>query len=267
MLLNFLLLSVSEPLVAYEKIWILGDNFASNSVGQHYSSRKNGGKMYMKHKFDSSIYIDNDIKSAGTNAFSRLCNQLMRAINEQSVFPKIIVIVPDDDLAKYFKPEDKEVSKNLGRALNWVAVEFDRVIAAHKEKLPAKVLKEKYPTIIGIEAPLHDNFVNNVIRMKFNKALEMVCQFHNDVYPLRLKKIWDGQDNSLFSHDEVRYTFNGLRAYWEAVDKTVKFADTILLQKSARTTKKFGCQQHPQNQLPGQLQRKPDDRFHWKKNY
>ena len=232
----------------------------------------------MKQSFDSGTFTTNEYASLDCNAYSRVRIQLVKAINKEITLPKMVVIIADNDLMRYFDPEDNEVSKNIGKVLNWLMSEFGRIISAHKEHLPTKAVKPTYPTFIWIETPLHDNFNSqeNLLRAKFNKALEMVAQFHDSVYALKLKKIWDEHDGSLFLKEQQRFTFSGLAHYWEAVDNTVKFADTILLQKAERKQAKVNGQttgkstKSTGNPWPKQRkQHKPHvraDKFHWTKN-
>ena len=67
--------------------------------------------------------------------------------------PKIIVVVPDDDIIKLFC--DKEyasgITKPLSRVLNYIMTEHERAISAYKEFLPAKSLRVEYPHILWIQ--------------------------------------------------------------------------------------------------------------------
>ena len=84
-------------------------------------------------------------------------------------------------------------------------VGFTRMVAAHRDNLPHKSKKNAgYPTFVWIEPPLHDNFDNNPLHAKFNKALNNVTQFHENVYALKLKKIWDEHDgNAYLKREEI----------------------------------------------------------------
>ena len=91
-------------------------------------------------------------------------------------FPKIIVIVPDNDilwsLIAISEPGCSLSSKVITRLLNYVMTEHDRTVAAFKEYLPAKCIHSTHPQILWIQLPLHDNFVDNPERIKFNRCLE-----------------------------------------------------------------------------------------------
>ena len=48
---------------------------------------------------------------------------------------------------------------------------------------------------------------------------------------LPLKKVWDEQDTSFYSADTQCFSASGYKAYWEAVNKTVRYFDSIVLKK------------------------------------
>ena len=62
-------------------------------------------------------------------------------------FPKIIVIIPDDDLIKVFT-DPVGIAEPIGHVINFVMTEHDRCIAAYKEYLPAKCLRCDYPQLL-----------------------------------------------------------------------------------------------------------------------
>ena len=111
--------------------------------------------------------------------------------------------------------------------------EYNKIVEMQKEYLPNKAKKLYTPMFVWIEALLHAHFSNNWERKIFNTALQTVGQLHEDVVVLPPKKIWDPENKSLFLDHENHFTTDGLRFYWEAVDKTVKYVDTILSKKLA----------------------------------
>ena len=77
--------------------------------------------------------------------------------------------------------------------------------------------------MLWIQAPLHDGFQNNDQGLKFNTAMEDVVKFHSNQSTLHLKK------------ESARFTSEGYKAYWEVVDHTVHYFDTIMLKKHKNT--------------------------------
>ena len=154
--------------------------------------------------------------------------------------PKLVVIVPDDDLIKLLCTEAnmKGFSKPMSRIINYIMTEHERCIAAFREYLPAKALKQGYPHFLWIQAPEHKNFLNNSLQHKFNKCLESCSGMHANTTSLMLKKVWTKDDGTLFLHDSQRFTSEGFTAYWEAVDRTVRYMDAVILKKFDKIGKK-----------------------------
>ena len=114
--------------------------------------------------------------------------------------------------------------------------------------LPTHSKRPNYLYIVWIEAQLHRNFANNNLQRKFNNCLHQMAKFHEHTAVLALKKVWDPQDTNLFIKESCRYTFEGLNKYWEAVDRMIKFCDTILVKKLCKNQQSQGN----------------SDKYHWK---
>ena len=176
------------------------------------------------------------------------------------------MIVPDDDILKFSGISGFGITRSLGKILDWIQTEFDRMVEIHKDRLPNKAKKAAYPHFIWIEPPLNDNFNNNESRRKFNRALNTVTALHQNTSVLQLKKVWSEHDLQLYLQKEDRYTSSGLHSYWEAVDKAIKYADTLLMKKKQRNAKMSSATQAvPINHECGNCGR-PNDRYHWIKS-
>ena len=106
--------------------------------------------------------------------------------------------------------------------------------------------------MVWIEAPTHCNFPDNNVREMFNRALGNSALYSENTWALRLKKIWDASDTSLFLQQQQRFTNEGYKTYWEAVDKTVRYADTILFKKVLKPLKTGTASKNPK-----------EDKYHW----
>ena len=218
----------------YDKIWFFCDNFGFNTFSKNYHSRPLKEYIgYVRDNYEVTGFLNNKYKSLDQNAVSRLRNLMIGAISDYPLLPKLIVIVPDEDILLFIiKTGDRKLlHTNTVVVLKWLMREYDRIIAAHQEKLPSKAKKAHYPFFVWITAPTHDNFDNNLDRVKFNKALQEVGNLYPNVAVLELKKIWDPQDTTLFIKESNRFTATGIQTYWEAVDRTVKYADTTVVKK------------------------------------
>ena len=207
------------------------------------------------------------------NVLSRLRNSLAKTITEQKLFPKFIVVVPDVDIMTCFdfgklKDNDDNIRKQVTKVIQWLVTEFGRLVELQKEYLPSKAKKPGYPTFICIAAPSHKNFRDNPITEMFNDALEAASLHHDNVSILALKKIWDPDNDSLFLHREQRFTSDGYRFYWEAINKTVRYADTIQFKKMLQKKAKCDTQSKPAlNQVQSKVVKvhnhHPYDWLHW----
>ena len=55
-----------------------------------------------------------------------------------------------------------------------------------------------------------------------------ITKLHPHNRALELKQIWDAEDTNLYIAEVARYTAAGLNSYWKAIDRTIKFYDSIL---------------------------------------
>ena len=219
---------------AYEKIWILSNEFGFDTFNKYFHATDHIVKPYIRENFDVFGYFNNSL-SWDKSILSRLRNLLITAMEEQKTLPKMIVVVPEFDIIKLCI--QRNALEDCRKVIDWMMREYDRLIMSQKEFVHLRCKKPNYPNFIWIEALLHDNFTkeDNVARALFNKAVNNAAMFHENTWSLQLKKLWDPQNNSLFTKEEYRYTADSLTTYWEAVDKTIKYADTILLKKSSQT--------------------------------
>ena len=237
---------ISGAIRGIDTIWFIADDFGFKSYQKYYYQREPevyGG--YVKVHFEMSAYLNNKMNSLDNNTASCLRNVLVAAIQVQVQLPKIIVIVPDDDLLTFLDYNKYGKSVIYGKVTDWIMTQHDRLLATQKEYLPLKAKSTIFPKVVWILPPLHTNFNNNTQRSKFGKEVEKMAVYHENVYALALKKIWDEHDTKLFVKETDRFTSDGYKRYWEAVDKTVKYADTILFKKQKIQKKK--SPKKPQN--------------------
>ena len=127
----------------------------SRSFDQYFMKKSS----YAKDNFDVYGFHSNKYMSADQSMASRYHNQIAKAIAKQPVFPKLILVVPDEDFIKHLSEAKKGFSEGCGRLLNDIMRQHNRYISSQKEDyLPAKAKKQHYPHIVWIEAPLHKNF-------------------------------------------------------------------------------------------------------------
>ena len=240
-------------------MWFLGDEFAVKSFQQYFKSKEHSEfPGYCMENFNVTGYVSDDYSSNNLNIISHLQNGLALAIKQEILLPKIITVVPDDNLISFMEGTNQEsgLTKPLGRIIDAVMREYNNLINIQKEFLLKKAKKADYPKIVWIEPPLHANFNNNTERRKMIRAMNDVVKFHDNNFMLWLKKVWDAENLNLFSKKYNCFTNEGYTTYWRAVDTTLKFADTILFKK-----KKDWKPQGPHIQAGKHHQ----DIYHWRR--
>ena len=236
------------PVAAYNRCWIFGDEFGSHSFEQHFQARKcTDYNCYTKAHFDTVGFFNN-FTLDNPSVLGRLSSLLQYALERKDsvvkkllLLPKLIVVVPEDALIRVLdcREDDHNVSGSMSRLINYIMTEFKRCVASFKENLPAKCVKSEFPYFLWIQPPQHKNFSGGALRFKFNRCLEEVAKMHLNVYTLALKKVWDKDDDNLFLENQ-RFSNEGYRAYWEAIDKTIYYFDSVILKKIEKKTQKNG---------------------------
>ena len=250
-----------ENIRAYDKVWFLGESFLATSFDNYYQKPINKRSSNGKHLFYTRAHYDVTGFTKGTmlpsnnypNILVRLKNALISGLNEQVLLP----IVLDDDLMDALNHYKEGFSLSIGKLMEWLANEFHDLIAKHKEKLPSKSRKFKYPCILWCKIPLHEIYGEyNEFKGKFNRSLEKMVPLFREMETLEVK--WDDKDLSYFSAGRI--SPHGLRTYWAAIDKAFENWDKEQMKSTlAVSHKPKGVTYEPPHNY-----HKPDQK--WKSN-
>ena len=254
----------------YESLWFFSDEFGFDSFRKYYYENEEA-KGYAKEQFKVSGFMNNAVSSIDKNPISRVRNMMRNAITEKTVLPKLIVIVLDEAIAAYAAIRKINTIKGMEKVVNYLMIQYDKLIEAQKDYLPVKAKRPDYPQMVWIEAPTHINFSDRSkkFRRLYNASLQSMVMLHKNTWALFLKKGWDEEDNSVFLGGyEHRFTPAGLTSYWMAVDKTVKYVETILLKKEERKRNKgkeqtSNMEVRRQPIIPFFGKNRQNDRYHW----
>ena len=225
--------------MVYDACWFFGDDFGCRTLEKYFKGRLTVGEAfhsYVNKHFDIRGCFNN-VLSDNPSVIGCLGNLMSGALlgaksgNKILPLPKIIVVVPDDDMIKNLEESMHDTAKAISRLVNYVMGEHDKAIASFKDYIQPKCLKPNYPQIVWIQAPFHDSFPNNSMRYRFNRSLDELAKCHSNVHTLSLKKVWDPKDSDLYLKENQMFTAAGFRSYWEAVDRTVRYFDSVVLKK------------------------------------
>ena len=209
---------------------MIADDFGSKSFSEHYFQQDHNN-YYMTKNFEVSGFMSSRFDFLDLSILSRFRNSLVNAAKDQTLLPHIVAIVPEDNILTCLMGKNDLRSFTWGKVIHWIMQKHTKVIESHKDKLPLKAKRKGEPYLVWIELPKHKNFRNNHLREKFNVCLRNMAKLNFKTSVLGLKKVWDESDGSYFIQDSDRFTTLGYSKYWEAVDRTIRYADTTFLLK------------------------------------
>ena len=116
------------------------------------------------------------------------------------------------DEINYFKPG---ISTVLGRAIEHIANQIHRIIITHKERLPSKARKFKFPTVLWTLLPEHYDWKNmNEYRGKLNTSIKNTVSLFREFETLDPE--WDDCDRGMFTKGTLNA--RGISAYWYGIN-------------------------------------------------
>ena len=205
----------------------MGEEFVERTFKQTVLDN-NTAIFYIKDCFAIACYGSDRFETGGV--IGRIYNSLVKAINDWIIFPQYIVVIVDSDFTKKFKlkyQQEEILARYLNVTLTKLFTEIDQLIKDHKEELPDKAQKQKYPLMMWLIPPLHSNFSDVEQRNITGKVIKRLCfKFPN----MRFGKLrsWEEQNLNLVMEREqgcYRFTSRGLKQYWSAVDAAVREVD------------------------------------------
>ena len=218
---------------------MIGDTFVEDTVRQNFTKTKQ--ELYTKESYEITAYTVNKDTSSFNSVAARVRHALIQAMNESTKSPKLVVIILEDAIIKEVQNNLKDkilynpdkVYKRLYREnIKWLVREINRADMCYKELLPKKSLWDNFPHYLFIIPTKHKAYNNNVARTTFSSILsEAVQAVGSNFSSMQLKQLWDSQDGNLFLKNQQRFTAEGKQTFWQAVDRTIKFCDSILEKK------------------------------------
>ena len=195
---------------------------------------------YMKQNFEISIFFNTDYMKTSSfehntqikNRVARVHNTLVRAMRTRGTLPKFILLILEDDIINFLNFNDYGVSEMQGRVIEFLVKEINASIESFKGFLPNKAKKQRYPQLIWLQPSLHKNYYNTGLRKKFGTNMNNIVPIYSNNTVLRLKQFWDSENSNLVCTHRSRLSAQGHRTFWQAVDRTMRFADFKLFKEA-----------------------------------
>ena len=238
--MSFCFLITDKP-KGTQDIWFIGDEFVARS-GHVIEAMT---KSYCYTNFEVNSIGGSSTLSNNPDGLARINNALIKAFKKFNRMPKIIVLVPENDVINTVKQEEFGMGAMYEEIISAMMRWFQETIKAFKDHQTdkSKVGRLNWPHILWIAPSLHDNYDDkeHKLRKKFTYALETVSKNKETFTSLRLKYVWDQKDNNLFSIRDRRFTPDGWSTIWASIDKTVEHFDRNIVPEieNMLTSKKY----------------------------
>ena len=186
-------ISFPANIKALEDMWIVGDRFM-NSIFRTLQELKD--KAVRADKPTPFIYERFNVfhfyrSSLTHNAYIRMLNSFVDALNRRPHLPKYILLVPDKDLLEAIDFFNFGITKILGTCLNWLAKQFERMLESRHENIFKKcpgALRLEETKLIWVKMicrpqvkPSDARFKVLATRAKLNNTLDDLAVWHKNI--------------------------------------------------------------------------------------
>ena len=123
---------LSDNVRAKEDIWFIGDTFLKDSIDTLFPLKKAAivkkqPKPYIFQFYSiSRCYV---VMGSAIKDIARLLNPLIHGMNEESILPKMVVIIPDVDMLRYMQNNEGTTPVLvIGSFLHYAIKQIDMLI-------------------------------------------------------------------------------------------------------------------------------------------
>ena len=221
-----MLMLFSGRVPGLEQLWIIGDIFCRETI--HNLSMMTEDESYSKQNFDILTLSTERFSTRNTSPLARIINAFISGMERKQILPKIVVIVPEDDIINYLNHNDYGVTELFGKMIDYLDTELQKAAVNFKRSLPRRAKRAGCPQFVWICPSVHHNYLNNNLRRKF--AAEMDVQLRGRPFTLvfKLKQLWNTSDGRLVEEDNNRLSKLGAKTLWQAIDRSICFANRLI---------------------------------------
>ena len=165
-----------------------------------------------------------------------------RGLNEYVHLPRMVIIVPDADLLRFFNHYTFGITEIAEHCINWLIVTMERGIEARKDALRRRrqgAVNPNEPKVIWIKMLNRVNGTSKMMkfRHKFNDALEQMLANRKCHYIMDVSEVLASPQNFT---DRNLINARGKEVFWREVNKVIEDFDKqkISLRPVAKVFKK-----------------------------
>ena len=213
---------------AIKDLWFIGDKFVTDTYHTIQDIQKRNrldkrGDLFIQEEFNLRCFSANPL-SLIRNTATRMINALIKALDERNQLPRLIVIIPYDDLARFLACglSQEELYPVTEVFLEWMITTMIRAIQSKKDLLIARKLGSVMagePKIIWAKM-LTGSFRNNLpISKAFNTALNNVLIGKKNYFLMDVEK-----ELRLADHKGVfdELSPDGVNKFWREINRITK---------------------------------------------
>ena len=211
-------------------LWIIGDRFLLD-VHSSLSKLKSDAVIekrpipYIYDYYNVKLYTANPLSEI-RNTMTRLVNSLTKALNDATMLPRIILIIPDDNILRHIK-DLTDIKPVCVGVINWIMNEMDKVIQSKKDQLKqrkAGAIAAGEPKMIWVAMINRMNICSKLlsVRSEFNKAIEACMANRSGHYFLDVaSKI----EELGYFNQEHKLNEDGKTRLWKEIDYMIEKFD------------------------------------------
>ena len=200
----------------------MGDNFLATTFRDYVVNNENAD-LYFKNTFEVTGYCLSRFSDKNQNMISRIVNSFAYGINKGGKLPRYMVLVFDDDLIDFLAYEGYGVASMYGLWIEKLIKTLNDMCQDIWSSMPSKSRRNDYPMIYWVSPPHHANFKNNQARTKFNACLDVALKVEPNMRTIKMKEIWDYENQDLVNNGTDRLTMQGYGAYWASIDAALRY--------------------------------------------
>ena len=165
--------------------------------------------------------------SPSYNMLAHILNSIIKGLNASPKLPRLLIIVPENDILKFIVHYGFGISMLTGRCLNWLITSIVHAVEARKEeirKCRPGALNNSEPKIVWVKMFDHPKVQDRMyaVREKYNNMLEEVLALKRNHYILDI--------NNTMAQAKY-FLLNGLitaraqRVFWQKLDEDMELLD------------------------------------------
>ena len=182
---------------------------------------------YIQDYYNVNKFTQNQL-SSNKSVPARIVNSVIDALNMHSTkMPRILLIIPDQDLLKNINYFRFGISQVVGNCLNWIVSNIVKVVDARKDTIWRKkpgTLVASEPKVIWVKMPNRPNGQSNLlaVRNKFNNILEDILSERKNHYIIDVNQAL-AQHSNFTSFNSLND--KGKEIFWLEVDRAIEKFD------------------------------------------